>query len=152
MKFIRQPDTAPRLGDLLKAHLAEQSWREFRAAVAFVKRSGVEHIAEELAAFAANASVRITVGVDLQGSSTEGLNLLLAAVAANGGEVWVFHNANPLRPTFHPKLYYFKKPGTALLIIGSGNLTSGGLFTNYEANAVMELARPSSRCRRHACS
>ncbi|MBI4490124.1 MAG: phospholipase D family protein [Deltaproteobacteria bacterium] len=139
MRFLRQPDTATRLGDFLKVQLAAQRWREFRAAVAFTKRSGVQYLADELATFASRGSVRISVGVDLHGTSKDGLQALLDAVTANGGEVWIFHNADPFRPTFHPKVYLFKKPDAALLIIGSGNLTAGGLFTNYEANAVFEI-------------
>lgn len=141
MRFIRQPDAAIRLGDVLKAELEDEDrgWLEFRAAVAFVKRSGVDHVAQELTAFSARGSVRISVGVDLGGTSKEGLEGLLAAVSANGGEVWVFHNADRVRPTFHPKIYLFKKGDTALVIIGSGNLTGGGLFTNYEGSIVIQL-------------
>jgi HKD family nuclease len=139
VRFLRQPDTRTRLGDFLKAELAAQRWREFRAAVAFVKRSGVEYLADELVTFASSGSIRISVGIDLLGTSKDGLQMLLDAVTANSGEVWIFHNADSLRPTFHPKVYLFKNPDAALLIIGSGNLTAGGLFTNYEANAVFEL-------------
>src|SRR5262245_18881576 len=139
VRFLRQPDTVTRLGDFLKAELAAQRWREFRAAVAFAKRSGVEQLADELAMFASRGSIRISIGVDLHGTSKEGLQALLDAVTAHGGQVWIFHNEEPLQPTFHPKVYVFKEPHAALVIIGSGNLTAGGLFTNYEAGAIFEL-------------
>jgi HKD family nuclease len=57
---------------------------------------------------------------------------LLAAVQPTG-EVWVFHNETPTHPTFHPKVYLFSNDSSAECFIGSGNLTEGGLFTNYEA-------------------
>ncbi len=142
MRFLRQPDSDVRLGDFLKTQLSDAAlgWREFRAGIAFVKRAGVEHLAEELAAFGdRGGAMRISVGVDLRGSSREGLTLLHEVVSGHGGEVWIFHNAHPSRPTFHPKIYLFKKPDLALVVIGSGNLTNGGLFTNYEANFAIEL-------------
>jgi hypothetical protein len=83
--------------------------------------------------------VRISVGIDLGGTSNEGLKALLEAVSDNGGEVWIFHNADPTRPTFHPKVYLFKKSDAALVVIGSGNLTAGGLFNNYEGSIAIEL-------------
>jgi hypothetical protein len=138
MRFIRQPDGALTLGDFLRTELAGR-WAEFRAAVGFVKRAGVNYIAEELAAFAATRPVRISVGVDLQGTSREGLESLLNTVTANGGEVWVYHNSHRARPTFHPKLFLLKSPDRAVVVMGSGNLTLGGLFTNYEASVAIEL-------------
>ena len=46
----------------------------------------------------------------------------------------VFHN--PLPHTFHPKLYLFKSDDHAEMVMGSGNLTEGGLYTNYEAGCL----------------
>ena len=62
--------------------------------------------------------------------------------AAPNGRVIVFHNRLPF--TFHPKVYLFKSPGAAELLIGSGNLAEGGLFTNYEASLrlTLDLADP----------
>jgi len=141
MRFIRQPDAPIRLGDVLKSELTDpdRGWLQFRAAVAFVKRGGIEHVAEELAAFARRGSIRISIGIDLGGTSKEGIEALLGSVSANGGEVWIFRNEDNVRPTFHPKLYLFKRSDAALLIISSGNLTSGGLFTNYEGSIAIEL-------------
>jgi hypothetical protein len=41
--------------------------------------------------------------------------------------------------TFHPKVYAIEGPEHATFIIGSGNLTKGGLFTNYEAACLVDL-------------
>jgi len=117
-RILTQPGETGRLGELLKAELANDRWTEFRAAVAFVKRSGVRHIAEELKGFAQRASVRMSVGVDRRGSSQEGLQLLVDSVVDAGGRVWVFRNADPrVEPTFHPKVYLFKRERKALAII-----------------------------------
>ena len=137
---MRQPDESGRLGDWLKANL-DRDWTHFRAAVAFVKRSGVKHVAAQLAAFAKARQVRIVVGVDHEGTSYEGLEELLRAVSPNG-QVVVFHNR--LSHTFHPKLYLFRSATHAEVVVGSGNLTEGGLFTNYEASLRLglDLAKP----------
>ena len=140
MEPLLQPFESERLGDCLKANLAGD-WTHFRAAVAFVKRSGVKHIVAPLSAFAKEREVQIIVGIDHQGTSYEGLEDLLEAVSPKGCIV-VFHN--PLAYTFHPKLYLFKSATHARVIVGSGNLTEGGLFTNYEAaiQCRLDLAEP----------
>jgi hypothetical protein len=39
---------------------------------------------------------------------------------------------------FHPKLAWFRRPESLQLLIGSGNLTNGGLVNNWEAFTVTE--------------
>jgi hypothetical protein len=134
MEFIAQPLSPLRLGTFLQAHLADLQWTSFRAAVAFVKRSGTQHIRQPLLEFSNRAQVKLSVGIDLKGSSSEGLNDLLQATP--NGEVFVYRNSPR---TFHPKIYLFKNEDRADIVVGSGNLTSGGLFTNYEAAVVASL-------------
>jgi len=135
--FIAQPQASFRIGDFLKQSFGEPSWTEFRAAVAFVKRSGTKHIRDPLEAFSKRGGVvKISAGIDAGGTSAEGLTDLLRAVG-DRGNVFVFKNANS--STFHPKIYLFKNKRAAEIIVGSGNLTEGGLFTNYEASFLMRL-------------
>jgi HKD family nuclease len=136
LSLISQPDDAFRLGDYLNSHLKQPEWTEFRAAIAFVKQSGVRHISEALAEFSHRATVRMSIGIDLAGTSKEGLNGLLECLE-DRGEIWVFHNDDT--STFHPKIYLFKGKDKADLVVGSGNLTEGGLFTNYEASLSVSL-------------
>ncbi len=135
-QLIIQPDGEFRLGHYLNAHLQDPQWTEFSAAVAFVKYSGVRQIERSLRAFSDRAAVRISVGVDCLGSSIEGLAALLEATSPQGS-VWVFHNEND--STFHPKIYLFSGATAAEVVIGSGNLTAGGLYTNYEASIALRL-------------
>lgn len=135
MEFIHQPSDNNRLGDYLKDNLSKP-WTDFRAAVAFVKRSGTRHISAPLSEFAGAGRVEFIVGIDHRGTSAEGLGDLLRAVSPRG-RVIVFHNRLPI--TFHPKIYLFKSEIAADAIIGSGNLTEGGLFTNYEAACRLSL-------------
>ena len=138
--LIHHPEGEKRLGDLLVENLQKGGWKTFRAAVAFVKRSGVKHLAKPLKAFAAHGVSKISAGIDQGVTSAEGLTDLLAAVQPNG-EVWVFHNEASTNPTFHPKVYLFSNDNSAECFVGSGNLTEGGLFTNYEAFVHFRLDR-----------
>ena len=141
IRFVRQPVAANRLGDHLAANFS-RSWEQFRAAVAFVKRTGTRHIAPPLADFARASKVEIIAGIDHGGTSREGLQDLLDAVSPTG-RIVVFHNRLP--HTFHPKIYLFKSSAKADLVVGSGNLTEGGLFTNYEAgiHLLLDLTDPA---------
>jgi HKD family nuclease len=136
--LIHHPNGPNRLGDLLIQNLSGSKWTHFQAAVAFVKTSGVKHIKTPLQGFLAKGTARICAGVDLAGTSIEGLTELLEALGAKG-EGWVFHNE--AQSTFHPKVYLFSNATHAECLIGSGNLTEGGLFTNYEAFVHLELDR-----------
>jgi hypothetical protein len=135
MQFIAQPFAEVRLGEFLLAHLADPQWTVFRAAIAFVKRSGTQFIREPLGNFSGRAQARISVGIDLYGTSREGLSDLLEAMP--GEHVFVYRNNGPY--TFHPKVYLFKSGERADVLVGSGNLTGGGLFTNYEASLAASL-------------
>ena len=136
MKIVFQPSASDRLGDFLNGGFSG-NWSSFRSAVAFVKRSGVRHIEGGLTSFAARGrSVEIIAGIDHRGTSHEGLQSLLGSVAS-GGRVVVFHNPGLL--TFHPKVYIFKSSSAADVFIGSGNLTAGGLYANYELGVRLTL-------------
>jgi HKD family nuclease len=134
--LIIQPAKEARLGDFLCRNLMDERWKEFLCAVAFAKRSGIRHLTSALRAFSERGCARVVVGVDLGGTSREGLADLLACLD-DRGEVWVYHNE--AASTFHPKVYFFRNPRQGLVVVGSGNLTEGGLFTNCEASLTRSL-------------
>jgi HKD family nuclease len=135
--FAQQPGGNTRLGDFLQEQLRSETWTDFRAGIAFVKISGVQHIAEGLELFGRRGGrVRISAGIDFNGTSAEGLRALLEALGT-AGEVWIFHNE--ANSTYHPKMYLFSNETEAQLYVGSGNLTNGGLYTNYEAGLILRL-------------
>jgi len=135
--FIHNPDGDERIGDHLRSALTSGRWLELHGAVAFVRASGVQHLADALRQFGeAGGICRLAVGVDLEGSSEEGLRLLIDSVAGDA-RICVLHNEN--HSTFHPKLWLFENVTSAHLVIGSGNLTGGGLYTNYEASMGLSL-------------
>ena len=130
MDFIAQPIGPFRLGDYLLDNFQNEEWDLFRASVAFVKNSGVKHIYSLLSEFQQRGQSKISAGVDNGVTTYEGLVNLLDAIGANS-EMWIFHNESS--STFHPKVYLFANDQISDVIVGSGNLTEGGLFTNYEA-------------------
>lgn len=134
--FIFQPQNGYRVGDLLISELQNETWDQFRAVIAFVKRSGVKHIQKHLSAFSSRGHVEIVVGIDQGGTTVEGLQMLFDAMG-DRGKLFVFHNRN--NSTFHPKIYNFRNQQASMAIIGSNNLTEGGLYTNYEASLVVNL-------------
>ena len=94
--------------------------------------------AETFNAFAADSDFRLVIGVDsitderaLQalGNRVEQLPGLTVRV--------LVHDLRPV--LFHPKLSWFVSEDRLTLIVGSGNLTRGGLRTNWEAFSVVEL-------------
>src|ERR1035437_777850 len=105
--FYASPFGARQLGRLLETHLESSEWSQLTAAVAWVKRSGMDHLGPVLAKFAAEGGkARFAVGIDSRGSTREGLAMLVTAVGP-GGEVWVVHH--PSRTvTFHPKSFLFR--------------------------------------------
>lgn len=140
MELILQPWSGRTIGDTLQLALRGDfgTFVRFDAAIAFVKRSGVQHIASDLRDFVSRQGrVRLVVGIDQNGTSIEGLSDLLEAVGGQG-EIWIVHSSDTY-VTFHPKLYLFKGEDKALLLVGSGNLTQGGLYANDEAATVQVL-------------
>ena len=94
---------------------------ELKIAVAWAKRSGLGRIWDALQDFRnAGGHITLIVGVSEGGASKEGLEL--AAQIAD--ESYIFHD--PQR-TFHPKVYFASSHDTNSLLVGSSNLTAGGL-------------------------
>lgn len=106
---------------------------------AFVALRTILRLRERLLAQIENgALLRLTVGIDLGGTSREVLDELLRWNC----EAFVFHNTIA-RATFHPKVYLFKSATTATLFVGSNNLTDGGFYTNYEAATRYDFYFPA---------
>ena len=138
LRVLGQPDQADRsIRDDLRQALRWSDARKAWFAVAWAKRSGIRLIENDLRAFRGGTrSLRLLVGVDQHGGTIEGLDLARVLFT----EARVYHDANSRPPrTFHPKLYVVEAPQRARAIIGSGNLTAGGLRTNYELAFRLDL-------------
>jgi HKD family nuclease len=124
----------------LAAHLTrDPPYARFYFSVAWARMSGVAQIDHELAQFGGE-KVGV-VGVDFADTSFEALAVLLQML----DELWIMHTTN--QQTFHPKAYVFwndSEQQEMLRIIGSSNLTYGGLDNNYELCVAQELDATTS--------
>lgn len=135
MRLITEQSGGSRLGDFLKSGLSSDA-SSFRGAAAWIRASAMSHLQPLVRDFSRTRSFELIVGIDLKGTSVEGLQMLLDALGERG-RAFVFHNA--AQPTFHPKLYRFAYSERHEIYVGSGNLTAGGLFTNHEAGIELTI-------------
>jgi HKD family nuclease len=132
MKVVLQPWTG-HVGSGLRHELESGQWADAWIFVAYAKSAGITTITAASEAFiASGGNLHVFVGVDQNGTSVEALRQLVSFVP----EPWVVHNPGV---TFHPKLYLFTSETAAHLIVGSSNLTPGGLYNNIEASVVVSL-------------
>ena len=134
--IIDQPDggsVGAKIIELLEDE--SQIFTDFYIVAAYAKRSGVSRLMRQICSFReSGGTVRAVIGIDQKNTSYQGLKLLLQIC----DEVWIYHNAHPSQ-TFHPKAYAVVSDGVkAVLLIGSSNLTAGGLFTNCELVSLCE--------------
>ena len=136
IKIISQPIDTNTEEEIIKLLNPQEGYDFFYIIVAYVKKSGVERLRTALEGFRRNGGkVYASVGIGQKNTSVQGLESLLEVC----DEAWVFHNES-FSTTFHPKVYIFEKgseKGTG--IVGSSNLTKGGLSTNYEINYLIEF-------------
>lgn len=137
------------LANVLKSEFMDS--KNVKIAVAFLRESGLEQIKKPLqyAMDSNNADVEIIVGLDFKTTDTNALMALREIKDANSNfSFYCFgdkkNNYNEL--VFHPKIYLFNKntiKGSEYTsIVGSSNLTGGGLTTNFEVNSVIREDSP----------
>jgi len=123
---------ATRFGTDLIAHIESGKWTHFDIAVAWVRASGIAHLAPSLIKFLQDGNqLNVIVGIDLDNTTKEGLEALLRLQSYGTVSLHIHHNE--AGTIFHPKLYLFRNHINAALIVGSNNVTEAGLFRNTEA-------------------
>jgi HKD family nuclease len=137
--FYGQPYNDERtVGAFLRRVLTAEDLSELTVVVAWARFRGLRRIKEELTGFCARGGrARIILGID-EGVATRP-GLLLARELFS--EAYVLHDRPGI--TYHPKMYLAEGHARAALLVGSGNLTAGGLFSNYEAAVEVEFALPA---------
>jgi hypothetical protein len=121
----------------LSKTLADTDIESLTMLIAWARFGGLGRFEKEIKAFRRRGGkLQLIVGID-QGIATEpGLKLAIELAT----QAFVFHDSES---TFHPKLYLGEGAAKASLLVGSSNLTAGGLFSNYEASMEAEFALPS---------
>lgn len=122
------------VGNYLMNYLSQKDFHSFTGISAFASESGVYGLTSYLNTARPNfTNLNLIVGVDLQGTSKEALEEILALNINS----YVFYQKE--QPVFHPKIYLFEGANEFKIIIGSSNLTRGGLFTNVESSVLVEF-------------
>ncbi len=101
--------------------------------VAFVSESGVQQIEDKLKAHAAYVTVFAGIRNDI--TSHQGLALLHSIIGSN---LYIVDTGSR-NVVFHPKLYLVCGKARARLVVGSANLTLGGLNNNIEASMMLDF-------------
>lgn len=111
--------------------------KRFTCMVAFAKSSGFSLFSASLRdAIDAGMSATFVVGIDFYQSEPSVLEDLLKL--KKHGDVKVFMGSFERHYTFHPKLYLFEDSSGARAIVGSANMTQGGLEDNHELSVAFE--------------
>lgn len=122
---------APRaVGERLFEDLCDT--RRASIAVAFAKESALARLDLERWCHP-DRELRLVAGTDF--ALTE-LDVLRQLGPLPGTTCRVYHSTPGV--TFHPKLYLLDKGASWVAYVGSSNFTSGGFFTNVEANVRLE--------------
>ena len=96
--------------------------------VAWIRESGMSLLVPGLEALRQRGgTARLLFGVDLKGTSRQGVEL----ARRHFTRTYAVHD--PSGRTFHPKLYLAKGANVGYALVGSSNLTAGGLWHNYES-------------------
>ncbi|HEX4806850.1 MAG TPA: phospholipase D family protein [Conexibacter sp.] len=138
-RFVGQPiapdDTA---ACFLRDALAQPDVERLVIAVAWTRFGGLVRIADELRGFRARGGrARLITGIDEGGATRPGLALALLLF----DDVMILHDAGGR--TFHPKVYLAEGTSAARLLVGSSNLTAGGLYFNFEASVELRFSLPA---------
>lgn len=115
------------------------SARQFEIATAMVSVAGVKRLSQSLERCMDNGGCgRILIGIDLP-SDPNAIERLDDTASEYSRQLKLKYFRPLKNRIFHPKLFLFTKPnGKVSAIIGSSNLTGGGLSENYEANILVQ--------------
>nr|WP_305875991.1 phospholipase D-like domain-containing protein [Helicobacter pylori] len=115
-------------------------------AVAFLKYSGVEVIQDALInSLEKGAEFEIIVGLDFKTTDSKSIRFLLDLNKTYKKLKFYCYGDKENNKTdivFHPKIYMFDNGKEKTSIIGSTNLTKGGLENNFEVNTIFTEKKP----------
>lgn len=119
------------LASVLKTCIAQAN--KIDIVVAFLNSKGLSCLEEELqAALDRGCVMRFFVGTDFYLTDPKALKHLEQTFKQQGKSK-LFLVGQSTKNTFHPKIYAFEGDDAITVIVGSANLTRGGLSGNREA-------------------
>jgi HKD family nuclease len=115
--------------------------KDVKVAVAFLKYSGYDLIKENILECLENGGeMEFLVGLDFNTTDAKAIKAL-QEIESNNPLLKCYCFSGTLKndtPVFHPKLYLLNNGNHATVVIGSSNLTGGGLRNNVEINAIIK--------------
>jgi hypothetical protein len=127
--FLWQPwQDGTNLDDFFAEVTGRSGPNRLRIAVAWGKRSGIRRVRPYFDTWRANGgAIQLVLGLSEGGATRQGLEEALDSADS----VHLFHDISGR--TFHPKVYLAETADSTNLLVGSNNLTAGGVYFNYEA-------------------
>jgi len=133
LKVLAQPyrESVSAGQTFMTSALEDGEVREVLIVSAWLRQSGMQLLVPGLEELRKRrGTARLLFGVDLLGTSHQGVELARKHFTS----VHVVHD--PSGRTFHPKMYVAVGHGVGYALIGSNNLTAGGLWHNYEGAVI----------------
>lgn len=115
-----------------------QDAEEVRVAVAYARETAFDELPALVPRRRRGPRVQFLAGVDFQLTDLAAVERLHDPPRSEGKLYWILPGS--LRQNFHPKLYLARRADTVRALVGSSNLTGGGLRKNLEANLRIEGA------------
>lgn len=113
-------------------------------AVAFLKESGLRLIMDSLKDFLSNdGELQIIAGQNFGLTEPEALTSLLDLLKNYPASKLYLYKAESADSIFHPKMYLFETENGCKIILGSANMTKGGICSNNEVSIFIECERDS---------
>lgn len=132
------------IGNIVNQEL--QNAQSARIAIAFLKYSGIKVIEKSLdQCLKNNGNVEIIAGLDFKTTDPQSMHYLIQLQKSMPNLKFYCYgdkNVNKNNIVFHPKIYLFQGKRETTGIVGSTNLTGGGLMTNFEANVIFKESKP----------
>lgn len=132
------------IGNIINQEL--QNAQSARIAIAFLKYSGIKVIEKSLnQCLKNNGNVEIIAGLDFKTTDPQSMHYLIQLQKSTPNLKFYCYgdkDVNKNNIVFHPKIYLFQGKRETTGIVGSTNLTRGGLMTNFEANVIFKESKP----------
>lgn len=132
------------IGKIINQEL--QNSLDTQIAVAFLKQSGIKTIENSLLmSLDRGGQFELIVGLDFKTTDPKAMKYFIDLGKQYKGVHFYCYgdkgeNKNDI--VFHPKIYLFRNPKEMVSIIGSTNLTKGGLMSNFEVNTIFNEQKP----------
>jgi HKD family nuclease len=108
---------------------------DIRMAVAFASSTGLKLLADGLnGVLKSGGSLEFLIGLDMRGTDPRALREILSWTKKHAECALYWLGSLEPASIYHPKVYLLRSNDDASCIVGSSNLTKGGLQANVEAN------------------